>query len=204
MGLTAKRVHKLTKPGRYHDGGGLYLQVTSATNRSWLLRYQRRGHARWMGLGSAREFDLSEARERAEAARQQLRDGIDPIDARKAGQVARARAITFKKAALAYFTAHQRKWRNANYRVQFLSRLKAYAFPKIGELPVAAVDVSLVFEVIEPIRLAKTTIADSLRAQIESVLKWATIQGYRNGDNPAALETYRRLSGSSKIPPRMA
>ena len=139
------------------------------------------------------------------AARQKLRDGIDPIDARKVVQVAKARAITFEKAALAYFTAHQRKWRNANYRVQFLSRLKAYVFPKIGALPVAAVDVSLVFEVIEPIRPAKTKIANSLRAQIESVLKWATIQGYRNGDNPAALEIYRRkLSGSSKIPPRMA
>ena len=49
MALTAKRVHKLTKPGRYHDGGGLYFQVTSPSNRSWLLRYQRHGQERWMG-----------------------------------------------------------------------------------------------------------------------------------------------------------
>jgi hypothetical protein len=198
MALTAKRVHKLTKPGRYHAGGGLYLQVTPAANRSWLLRYQRRGKGRWMGLGSAREFDLGEARERAHAARQKLRDGIDPIDARKAEQVANARAITFEKVALAYFTARQRKWRNANYRVQFLSTLKAYAFPKIGALPVAAVDVSSVFEVIEPIWLAKPKNANSLRAQIESVLEWATIQGYRQGDNPAALEYFENFLPSPK------
>ena len=194
MALTAKQVHKLTTPGRYHDGGGLYFQVTSSTNRGWLFRYQRRGHARWMGLGSAREFDLGEARERANAARQKLRDGIDPIDARKVEQVAKARALTFKKAALAYFKAHQRNWRNANYRVQFLSTLEAYIFPKIGALPIAAVDDSLVFEVIEPIRLAKTKIANNLRAQIESVLKWTTIQGYRNGVSPAVLEKHRGLS----------
>ena len=151
-----------------------------------------------MGLGSAREFDLGEARERADAARQKLRAEIDPIDARKAGRVAKARAITFEKAALAYFTARQRKWRNASYRVQFLSRLKAHAFPKIGALPVAAVDVSLVFEVIEPIRLAKAKSANSLRAQIESVLEWATTQGYRDGDNPAALEYIENFLPSPK------
>ena len=156
-----------------------------------------------MGLGSAREFDLSEARERASAARQKLQDGIDPIDARKA-EVAKARALTFEKASLAYFKAHQRNWRNTNYRVQFLSRLKTYVFPKIGQLPVVAVDINLVFEVIEPIGPAKTKIADILRAQIESVLKWATIHGHRNGEDSAALEMYQGLSGSSKTPPRMA
>ena len=95
------------------------------------------------------------------------------IDARKVEQVAEARTITFKKAALAYFKAHQRNWRNAKYRVQFLPTLEAYIFPKIGALPIAAVDDSLVFEVIEPIRLAKTKLATNLRAQIESVLKAA-------------------------------
>jgi hypothetical protein len=141
-----------------------------------------------MGLGSAREFDLSEAREKARVARQKLQDGIDPIDARKAERVAKAKTITFEKAALSYFRAHQRKWRKANYRVQFLSTLKAYAFPKIGALPVTAIDVSLVLEVIEPIKLAKRRIANSLCAQIGSVLEWAKIQGYRDGDNPAAAK----------------
>ena len=36
MALTAKQVAKLTEPGRYRDGGGLYLQVTPTGARSWL------------------------------------------------------------------------------------------------------------------------------------------------------------------------
>ncbi len=34
--LTALGVKRLTKPGRYGDGGGLWLQVRDAERRSWL------------------------------------------------------------------------------------------------------------------------------------------------------------------------
>ena len=81
MPLTVKRVAKLRDAGRYLDGNGLYLQVLSPSNRSWLLRYERGGRERWMGLGPLHAFDLDEARERARQARQQLADGIDPLDA---------------------------------------------------------------------------------------------------------------------------
>ncbi|MGZ8299503.1 MAG: Arm DNA-binding domain-containing protein [Rhodoplanes sp.] len=36
--LTAKRIERLKEPGRYHDGRGLYLQITPSGSRSWLLR----------------------------------------------------------------------------------------------------------------------------------------------------------------------
>jgi Arm domain-containing DNA-binding protein len=68
-------------------GHGLYLQVLSANNRSWLLRYEFRGHKRWMGLGSIATFSLDEARARARQARQLLADGIDPLEQRKAERV---------------------------------------------------------------------------------------------------------------------
>jgi hypothetical protein len=93
--LTAKKIARL-KVGRYLDGGdlgrGLYLQITAKKKDgqvidpptvgggSWLLRYERDGRERWMGLGSLADFTLREARERARAARQLLADGIDPLD----------------------------------------------------------------------------------------------------------------------------
>ena len=80
-GLTAKRVGRF-KAGRYHDRDhhGLYLKVSDNGNKSWLLRYEHGGRERWMGLGSAKDFSLSEARARARAKRQLLADGVDPID----------------------------------------------------------------------------------------------------------------------------
>ena len=49
--LTAKRIARLTKPGRYHDGYGLLLQITKRGSRSWLLRFERGGRERMLGLG---------------------------------------------------------------------------------------------------------------------------------------------------------
>jgi integrase len=195
MALTEKKIAKLKEPGRYGDGHGLYLQVQSRSNRSWLLRYERNGRGeRWMGLGPLHTIDLREARERARKARQQLLDGMDPLDARKAQRAARAleaaRTITFEAAAQAYFDAHERSWKNAKHRAQFVSTLQTYAYPKIGKLPVAAIDVGLVLKVIEPIWQDKTETANRVRGRIEAVLDWATVRGYRAGDNPARWKGY--------------
>src|SRR6478609_1563938 len=151
MALTAKQIAKLTEPGRYGDGRGLYLQVISPTNRSWLLRYERGGRERAMGLGPADDFTLDEARERARRARQLLKDGIDPLDARrdertqqisKEAQAAAAN-VTFKECAEQYYKFHSRKWNNAKHSAQFLSTMKMYAYPALGKLPVAAIDKAL-------------------------------------------------------------
>jgi integrase len=196
MALTTKEVAKLTEPGRYGDGKGLYLQVTPAGVRSWLLRYERSGRERAMGLGPVDDFTLDEARERARRARQLLQDGIDPIDARQTerakqkAEAARADAknITFQECAEKYFKFHSPKWNNAKHSAQFLSTLKMYAYPVLAKLPVAAIDKALVLRAIEPIWYTKTETASRVRGRIESVLDFAKTRGYRSGDNPAAWQ----------------
>ena len=190
MRLTTKRLAKLrSKIGRHGDGHGLYLQVLSPSNASWILRYQQNGRKRWMGLGPLHTIGLAEARERARKARQQLLDGIDPLDAkaeaRAAAALAAAKTMTFEQAARQYFDAHEHSWRNAKHRAQFLSSLNAYVFPKIGKLPVATIDTGQVLRCIEPIWHAKTETANRVRGRIESVLDWAKVRDYRSGDNPA-------------------
>jgi hypothetical protein len=88
--LTQKRIEKLTAPGRYSDGHGLYLQVQSRTNKSWLFRYRFNGRERFMGLGPLHTIDLEEARERARQARKALLNGADPLAVRAAAVAQRA------------------------------------------------------------------------------------------------------------------
>jgi integrase len=192
MALTEKRIAKLKEPGRYGDGNrsGLYVQVKGPKNRSWIMRYERDGRERWMGLGSLTVFNLQEARERARRARQQIADGIDPLDARVQERAQRAlleaaRSITFEKAATAYYNAHEASWKSAKHAAQFVSTLRDYAFPKIGKLPVADIETGQVLKCIEPIWQKKTETASRVRGRIEAVLDWATVRGYRKGDNPA-------------------
>jgi integrase len=188
MALNVKKVNKLSEPGRYCDGAGLYAQITS-TGRSWVLRYETRGRERWMGLGPLRDFTLDEARERARKARQLLRDGIDPLDAKKAERDAQAldaaKRLTFEEAARQYFDQHERKWSNEKHRRQFLSSLTTYAFSVIGKIPVAMIDTTLVLRVVEPIWHTKAVTAGRVRNRIEAVLDWSGARGYRTGPNPA-------------------
>jgi integrase len=142
-----------------------------------------------MGLGPLHTVSLKDARERARKARQQLLDGVDPIEARKAERTKAAletsKAVTFQEAATAYFDAHQAKWRNAKHRNQFISTLREYVFPKIGSLAVADIDIGSVLSVLEPIWPIKTETASRVRSRIEAILDWATVRKLRDGDNPA-------------------
>ena len=187
--LTAKQVEKLSEPGRYGDGGGLYLQVLATGAKTWVFRFMLNGRAREMGLGGAATFSLAEARERARAARQLLADGADPIEAKREDALQRrmadANIITFDKAADRYIDAHAPGWRNDKHRQQWENTLATYASPIIGDLPVSRVDTAQVLRVLQPIWTTKPETASRLRGRIESVLDWAKVQGYREGENPA-------------------
>ena len=191
--LTAKIVARLKGEGRYKDGfmPGLYLQVSGTGTKSWLLRFEVNGQPeRWMGLGSATIFSLAEARVRARAARQQLADGLDPLQAKReakaAAKLAAAKKLTFRAAAVRYAAQNEAKWTNASYRSQFMSSLQADAFPLIGDMDVAVIDTPDVLQVLEPIWTTKTVSASRVHRRIEWVLDWAAVYGHRpRGDNPA-------------------
>jgi len=182
MRLTAKRVDHLHKPGRHPDGDGLYLQITDSGVKSWVLRFERNGRERMLGLGPAHTFTLKEARERARRARQLLADGVDPIDAKRTQRT--VPILTFRQAVEIYAKLHEQKW--TSRRPQFLSSLRQHAFPILGDLPLAVIDTPAVLRVLEPIWISKTETANRVRQRIEAVLDWATASGHRpKGDNPA-------------------
>src|SRR5215213_8766995 len=81
--LTDREVKAEKKPGRYGDGSGLWLQVQGPERKSWLLRYGFQGRAREMGLGPYPRVTLAEAREKAREQRALLRQGIDPLAAKR-------------------------------------------------------------------------------------------------------------------------
>jgi integrase len=191
MKLTGRlKANKLpTEPGKYLDGHGLYLAITSPNARSWLLRYERGGRERMLGLGPLHTVDLEEARRRAQRERLKLLDGIDPLEAKRAEKAAKAleiaKALTFADAAKQYYKQHSSKWGNTTHREQFMSSLETYAFPTIGKLSVAAIDTGLVLKCIEPIWKTKNETASRVRGRIERVLDFAAVRGARTGDNPA-------------------
>ncbi len=188
-GLSARRVETIKVPGLFADGHGLYLQVTATGAKSWIFRYAIRGRRRDMGLGSTSLFSLAEAREKAIEAKKLVVAGVDPIETKQARAAAlaveMAKAVTFKECAEAYMESMRAGWKNAKHAAQWTSTLETYAYPLLGDLPVAAIDTGLVERVLRPIWTAKTETASRLRGRIESILDFARVSGHRSGENPA-------------------
>jgi integrase len=208
--LTAKHVERMKKPGRYRCGlvKGLLLQISASGARSWVLRYELHGKEHMMGLGSATEFSLGRARERALAARHLLADGVDPLATKQAAKAAAklgaARKLTFREAAQRYFDQHEKSWRNVNHRLAFLNTLRAHVFPVIGDLDVAKIDTTDILRALEPAWTTKSITADRVRNRIEAVLDWCVVRGHRlPGLNPARWKGHldQVLPAARKIAP---
>ncbi len=180
--LTAKQAQQLTQPGRFSDGGGLYLVVSGEGRRRWLMRYTIAGKLREMGLGAVRDVTLAEARRKAEAARQQVRDGVDPL-AVKAAPAARA-TPTFAEEAKALQAAMGPSWRNEKHKAQWKMTLEVHA-ADLANKPVDEVKTEDVLAVLTPLWHSVPETASRLRGRIEAVLAAATVKGHRSGPNPA-------------------
>jgi integrase len=195
--LTAVKVARLKKPGRYGDTAGLYLRVAQyaltngkqAHSKNWIFRYERDGAEHWMGLGALRDVSLAQARALARECRLLLVQGLDPIAARKAKRqgvrLAAARAVTFKQCAEKYIADHRPSWRSAIHAEQWPTSLSTYVYPAIGDLSVADIDTALVLKVLEKIWHEVPTTAMRVRGRIEAVLDWAKARDFRTGENPA-------------------
>jgi integrase len=183
------------------------LQVSRWRTKAWLFRFERDGRERQMGLGPVSTLSLAEARERARECRKILLDGRDPIQVRNAERIQRrtetARGVTFKECAERYIAAHEASWRNEKHREQWKSTLARYAYPIIGGLSVSAIDTALVVKVIEALWATKPETATRLRGRVESVLNWATVRGFRAGDNPARWRGHldKLLPARGKVKP---
>jgi hypothetical protein len=93
--------------------------------------------------------------------------------------------MTFDQAAESYIRRHKTAWKSAVHAAQWVSTLRTYASPRIGRMSVADIETAHVMKVIEPIWLTKPETASRVRGRIEAVLGWATVSGYRKGENPA-------------------
>lgn len=188
--LTAIEVKNLKKPGRYNDGGGLYLLVKPDGGKYWLFRYRDRttGKHRDKGLGSYADVPAPKAREKANGHRTSLLNGIDPIDATRQARedikLARAKEITFGDCAKQCIEAKKPSWRNTKHAAQWASTIDTYC-SELLTLPVSKIDTDLVIKVLNPIWTAKTETATRVRQRVEIVLDWATVRNFRSGNNPA-------------------
>jgi integrase len=190
--LSAIEVKRLSQKLGFHAVGGvagLHLAVSSPSASSWILRVVIGDDRPDLGLGPYPEIGVAQARDKARAMREQVRQGIDPRQAKKdaaaALRAATAKALTFEEAAKDCHVDKASEFRNAKHKDDWINSLERYAFPDLGSVPVAEIALPHIVKVLKPIWTTKTETATRVRQRIESVLAWATVNEFRDGDNPA-------------------
>lgn len=172
--LSAAKVSALlNKPGRYSDGGGLLLFVRSPGQASWVARVQHNGKRRDYGLGSAKLYSLTEARDRAWEVRKAIADGRDP---RLLWQIPAPLLLTFKEAAEDFLLKKEGDTGDKR-RKQRTAMLTAYAFPALGKLQVQSIDADRIATCLRPIWTSKPETARQVRSLIVRTLRYARPDG---------------------------
>ena len=188
--LSPLEVGRLSETGFYSVGGvsGLAMQITPTGARSWILRVKVGEKRRDLGLGAYPQVSLKAARDAARELKEEIAKGVDPVERKRQAKQSllssQTPRLTFEKAAR---TVHQNlspTLKNAKYRAQWLSLVERNC-SSIAGLDVADIELIHILGVLEPIWLTKTDSAKKLRGQIEQILDYAKVSGFREGENPA-------------------
>ncbi|MEM7241905.1 MAG: integrase arm-type DNA-binding domain-containing protein [Pseudomonadota bacterium] len=173
--LTQLKARSLDK-GKYADGKGLWLVKSRKESGRWMLRIVVNGKRREMGLGPWPDVGISEARDRASAARRRLRDGVDPIEARRKHQ-APSRKTTLAKVVGLCFEARKAELKDDGKAGGWMSPLNIHVLPKIGNTPVDEVNQHILKEVMEPIWHTKSDTARKAINRVNLSLKHGAALG---------------------------
>ncbi len=195
MLLTDIVVRQLNQTGRYTDDQikGLHLWIKASNQKYWIFRYTINGKRQNMSLGAYPEISLKQARQRAIKARNDINAGVNPITEKKdskAQNQAIKNQVLFKDFALNYIATMQPRWSNPKHAAQWVSTMKTYAFPEIGNLRLDEIDSTHIQKILSDIWTTKPETAARVRGRIERILSSATVTKYRQGMNPAQWKGY--------------
>jgi len=174
------------KAFKLSDERGLFLLVMPTGSRLWRLKYRINGREKLISLGAYPDVTLKRAREKRDAARRLIADGVDPSVQRQA-----------ERAALAHsFEGVAKEWLELQTKslapetISILSaRLNSGLYPYIGSRPIAAITAQEVLTALRRIEArGKHETAHRVRALAGRVFRYAVATGRAQRDVAADLK----------------
>ncbi len=172
------------KPYKLYDEGGLLILVHPNGGKYWRFKYMYEGKEKLLALGVYPDVSLAMARDRRDAARRQVAEGIDPSEQRRAEKEAGEldRANTFRAVADEWLAV-----RSKNLSVGTLAnvtrRLTAYILPELGSLPITQIDAPTVLRCLRKIENNKNyELARRVRQNIGQILRFGAATGKKARD----------------------
>jgi integrase len=181
----ARPKHKLSNaeikpkaPGKYSDGGGLWLHKRPDGGAQWFLRYTIFGRRHEMGLGSFPDVTLKAARDEAEKWRAVVREGKDAIKERERQrrEVERNMHI-LRDIAVDAFESRKAELKGDGTAGRWFSPLELHVLPKLGKMPVKQIDQRDIRDTLAPIWHTKASTAQKAMDRLRICLRHAAALG---------------------------
>lgn len=179
MKLTDVKLRALTQPGRYFDGGGLYLELTKTGGRYWRLKYRNGKKEKRLSLGVYPSVSLKEAREQADAARQSIRQGIDPGELRRAikEKAAFEAANTLEAVAREWMKHQAGRW-EASTAERIRISLESNVFKFLGERHISNIRPREVMATVQKMEARGVgEQATRVLQRVKAIYRWAVVHG---------------------------
>lgn len=194
MALTdaeARKAVKRDKPYKIADSGGLFLHIAKSGTKTWRMKFTLHGREKLLTFGPYPDVKLTEARDKRDEARRQLRENVDPSGARKraveakaAAQAQAAQGETFEAAARRWYDLQQARWARV-HASDVITSLERDVFPAIGARGVTEIDTPLVLTTLRAIEdRGSIETAKRLRQRVAAVFAMLKAEGVVR-DNPA-------------------
>lgn len=168
------------RPKKLHDGQGLYLICRPEGGRWWRLAYRFGGKEKAVSLGSYTTVKLPEARRKAQEARDQVRQGIDPSVARRTAKQQQRAGTSFLEVAEEWFAKQRLAPQTRKKKRWFLDRM---ILPALGRLPIGQVTardtVAMALEVED---LISSEAAHRAKQTVGQILRYAVATGRADRD----------------------
>jgi len=187
--LKVKNAKARERDYKLSDDRGLYLYVTTKEYKSWRFKYRFRGKEGRLVFGPWPEVTLSEARDKRDHARRELREGRDPAVAQKKRKLLGDDGDdSFENVARRWHETQKERWApvHANDVIRSLER---DIFPQLGKLPVGEIDVPTTLVVLRDVEnRGSLETAKRLRQRMSAVFSFGIAEGICEND-PAAVVT---------------
>lgn len=180
---TAKPKEKLYK---LTDGLGLYLDIKPTGSKLWRFKYRFAGKDMTpLSFGAYPELSLAKARQRRDIARQQIAEGIEPGEQKKAArQAQKATGLTFEILAREWFAYNAPRWaESTRYKANLY--LENDLIPVIGARPIKAVTRPELVELVRKVEARGTlNAAGKIRQWLHQIFRYGLARGVVDS-NPA-------------------
>jgi len=169
---------KTAAPGKYSDGGGLWLHKREDGGAQWVLRVTVYGRRREMGLGRLDDVSVKEARAQAAKWQAVARDGKDPIKERERERREATKPLnTLVNIAADAFESRKAELKADGKAGRWFTPLELHVLPKLGKIPIEEIDQQDIKNTLGPIWHTKADTANKALTRLGIVMRYAAALG---------------------------